>query len=60
MKRLLPAPLLSAALFSLWLLLNQDLAGNTLAMAAVLAVAIPLLTAPLRPLAHRRTGLAFG
>jgi len=53
MKRLLPAPLLSAALFSLWLLLNQDLAGNTLAMAAVLAVAIPLLTAPLRPLAVR-------
>ena len=53
MKRLLPAPLLSAALFSLWLLLNQDLAGNTLALAVVLAVAIPLLTAPLRPLAVR-------
>jgi multicomponent K+:H+ antiporter subunit E len=50
MTRLLPAPLLSAALFVLWLLLNQHLGGATLAMAVVLAVAIPLLTAPLRPL----------
>jgi multicomponent K+:H+ antiporter subunit E len=53
MKRLLPAPVLSAALFVLWLLLNQHLGKTTLVMAVVLAVAIPLLTAPLRPLAVR-------
>jgi multicomponent K+:H+ antiporter subunit E len=49
MKRLLPSPLLSAALFALWLLLNQSLGAGTLLMAAVLAVAGPLLTAGLRP-----------
>ena len=63
MKRLLPAPLLSAALFALWLLLNQHLGSATLAMALLLAVAVPLLTAPLRPLAVRikrpRVALAF-
>ncbi|HKP66330.1 MAG TPA: Na+/H+ antiporter subunit E [Casimicrobiaceae bacterium] len=53
MRRLLPAPLLSLALFALWLVLNQHAGINTLATAAVLAIAIPLLTAPLRPLAPR-------
>jgi len=53
MRRLLPAPLLSLALFALWLMLNQHAGVNTLATAAMLAIAIPLLTAPLRPLAPR-------
>ncbi|MDB5850875.1 MAG: Na+/H+ antiporter subunit [Rhodoferax sp.] len=49
MKRLLPSPVLSAALAVLWLLLNQAADPATLLMAAVLAVAIPALTASLRP-----------
>jgi multicomponent K+:H+ antiporter subunit E len=53
MKRLLPAPLLSAALFALWLLLNQSASPGQLVLAAVLALAIPLLTRGLRPLPVR-------
>ncbi|HEX4986162.1 MAG TPA: Na+/H+ antiporter subunit E [Burkholderiales bacterium] len=49
MKRLLPAPLLSAALFALWLVLNQSVDAGHLLLAAILAVALPLLAAPLRP-----------
>jgi len=49
MKRLLPSPLLSAALFVLWLLLNQSASPGTLLLAVLLAVAIPSLTASLRP-----------
>ena len=49
MRRWLPAPLLSAALFALWLLLNGSLGAGHLLLAALLAVALPLLTAPLRP-----------
>ena len=37
MKRLLPAPLLSVALFILWLLLNRSASPGNLAMALVLA-----------------------
>ncbi len=48
-KRLLPAPLLSAALGAAWLLLNQSLSPGHLLIALVLAVAMPLLSAPLRP-----------
>jgi len=48
-KRLLPAPLLSAALAALWLLLNQSLSPGHLLIAALLAVIMPLLSAPLRP-----------
>lgn len=54
MKRLLPAPLLSVALFGLWLVLNGSAAPATLLMAALMAVAIPLLTARLRPRPVRR------
>lgn len=53
MKRLLPAPLMSAMLFVLWLLLARHAGIATLAMAAVLAIAVPLLTSPLRPLPVR-------
>lgn len=49
MKRLLPAPLLSAALFALWLLLNRSASPGHLLLAAAVAVAMPLLAAPLRP-----------
>jgi len=60
MKRLLPAPLLSAALFVLWLVLNQSVAAGHVLLAAVLAVAMPLLTASLRPLPVRiRRPLVF-
>lgn len=53
MKRLLPTPLLSVALFGLWLLLNQSSSAGHLLLALVLAIAIPLLTAGLRPLLVR-------
>ncbi|MEP6588449.1 MAG: Na+/H+ antiporter subunit E [Polaromonas sp.] len=53
MKGLLPAPLLSAALFVLWLLLNRTLGIGQLLLALLLALAIPLLTAGLRPVPVR-------
>jgi multicomponent K+:H+ antiporter subunit E len=59
MKHLLPAPLLSAALFALWLLLNQSVSAGHLLMAAIVALTIPLLSASLRPQRSRiaRPGL---
>ncbi len=51
MKRLLPAPLLSACLVVLWLLLNRSLSPGHLLTAVVLAWAIPLLTLGLRVMA---------
>jgi multicomponent K+:H+ antiporter subunit E len=53
MKRLLPSPLVSALLYVLWLLLNQHAGVATLTMAAILAIALPLVTSPLRPLPVR-------
>ncbi len=53
MKRLLPSPLLSVALFVLWLLLSRSVSAGHLILAAVLAVLIPLLTGGLRPLPVR-------
>jgi multicomponent K+:H+ antiporter subunit E len=47
-KRLLPSPLISATVLLLWLLLNNTCARAVL-LGAVLAVAIPRLTAGLRP-----------
>lgn len=49
MKRWLPSPWLSAALFALWLMLNQSVAQAQLVLGAVVAIATPLLTSPLRP-----------
>jgi multicomponent K+:H+ antiporter subunit E len=49
MKRLLPAPLLSASLFALWLVLNTPPSTAQVAMAAFVALAVPIVTAPLRP-----------
>lgn len=53
MSRWLPSPLLSLALFMIWLLLNQTLAPIHLLFAAVLAIVVPLLTLPLRPTKSR-------
>jgi len=49
MKRILPAPLLSAGLFVLWLVLNGTVSPGQIVLAAVLAIAVPILSAPLRP-----------
>src|SRR5690606_36916287 len=53
-KRWLPLPLTSCALFVVWLLLNQTLAPGHLLLALLLAVAIPLLTRRLQPLGDPR------
>ncbi len=49
MKRWLPAPLLSATLLAVWLLLNNTLDPAQVVLAALLAVAVPRVTAKLRP-----------
>jgi multicomponent K+:H+ antiporter subunit E len=48
-KRWLPAPLLSATLFVVWLLLNNTLDPAHIVLAAALAVLVPRFTEPLRP-----------
>ena len=48
-KRWMPSPTLSLALFVVWLLLNQSLDATTLLLAALLAIIVPLLTQSLRP-----------
>lgn len=53
MKRLLPAPLLSLALFILWMVLNRSLSTGEALMGLFLCIAIPLLTRGLRPLPVR-------
>lgn len=55
MKRLLPSPLLSAALFAAWLALNNSASAGNLVLAALFAVTIPLATAALRSDAPRMT-----
>ena len=61
MKRLIPSPPLSFALFVVWLLLNQSLEASTLVSGLLLAVAVPLLTKGLRPatVRMRRPGVAL-
>ncbi len=49
MKRLLPAPLISLALWLLWLVLNLSISPGNLLLGALLGVLAPLLMAPLRP-----------
>lgn len=49
LQRLVPAPLLSLALLCLWLLLNRSLSAGHVVFGSILAIAIPLLTAGLRP-----------
>lgn len=52
-KRAVPAPLLSLALLVVWLLLNRSLSAGHIVLGAVLGLAIPVLTAGLRPLPVR-------
>jgi multicomponent K+:H+ antiporter subunit E len=61
MKRWIPSLPLSLALFVVWLLLSQSLDAATLVSAAVMAIAVPLLTQGLRPapVRMRRPGLAL-
>jgi multicomponent K+:H+ antiporter subunit E len=49
MKRWFPAPLLSAGLFALWLLLSRSLGLGSLLLGLLLAWVLPLLARPLRP-----------
>ena len=53
MNKLFPAPLLSAALFVVWLLLNHSLSKGHIVLGAILSILIPLLTRGLRPLPVR-------
>ena len=49
MKRLLPSPPLSLAVFVLWLLLVGDFSLGQLALAALMALLLPLLAGLLQP-----------
>ncbi|MFT3822121.1 MAG: Na+/H+ antiporter subunit E [Rubrivivax sp.] len=49
MKRLLPSPWLSLGLFAGWLLLARSTSPGQLLLALLVAWAMPLLMAPLRP-----------
>lgn len=49
MRRLLPSPWLSLGLLGGWLLLTRSYSVGQLLMGVVVAVAMPLLMAPLRP-----------
>jgi len=54
MKRWLPSPWMSFALWLFWLLINQSLEPAHLLLGAILAVVVPLLTRPLQPMAPPR------
>lgn len=58
MRRFLPSPLLSVAVFALWLLLVADVGTGQVVLAAALAVALPLLAGMLGP-ERVRLGRAF-
>ncbi|MGW7775158.1 Na+/H+ antiporter subunit E [Pseudomonas machongensis] len=60
MNRLFPAPLLSLALFVLWLVLNLSVSPGNLLLGAALGILAPVLMAPLRPQhAHIRRPLVI-
>jgi multicomponent K+:H+ antiporter subunit E len=48
-RKLLPSPLLSLALFVAWLMLNESASVGNLLLAALFAWALPVLTARWRP-----------
>ena len=52
-ERLLPAPVLSACLFVLWLLLAQSTGAGQVAIGLLVALLAPALTVPLRPVPVR-------
>ena len=49
LRKLLPAPLTSAALFAVWLVLARSTSAGQLLIALGLAISVPMLTADLRP-----------
>ena len=49
LKRLVPAPLLSASLLALWLALARSTSAGQVIVGLILAIAVPLATASLRP-----------
>lgn len=49
MKKLLPHPILSLALWVIWLLLNNTVAPGHMLLGAILAIVIPLLTSAFWP-----------
>lgn len=49
MNRFLPSPILSLTLLLIWLLLNQSVAVAHILFGSVLALVVPLYTAPLQP-----------
>ena len=49
MRRLIPSPVLSVALFLLWILLMQSLSAGTLVLGVALALFWPAVTVRLRP-----------
>ena len=53
MRRLFPAPLLSTSLFVLWLVLNPPLDAGQAILGAIVALVLPAIAAPLRPLRVR-------
>jgi multicomponent K+:H+ antiporter subunit E len=61
MTTLLPAPIVSIALFVLWLALDLPPSAAQVALALAVAILVPLVVAPLRPYRPRvrRPGLAF-
>jgi multicomponent K+:H+ antiporter subunit E len=48
-RRLLPSPVLSCALFVLWLSLSESVDAAAVVLGTLVAVVAPVLTAPLRP-----------
>ena len=54
MRRWLPAPLVSASLLLMWLMLNQTVHPAHWLLGSVLAIAAPLLARPLQPHGHAR------
>ena len=54
MRRWLPAPLVSASLLLMWLMLNQTVHPAHWLLGGVLAIAAPLLARPLQPHGHAR------
>ena len=61
MKRLFPAPILSAAIFALWMLLSQSVGAGQVLIGLAVALGAPLMSAPLRPVPVRvrRPATAF-
>lgn len=53
MKHILPAPLLSAFLFGVWLLLNRSFSPGHLVLGGILGLLIPIVLRGLRPLPVR-------